>query len=92
MSEIPCVNCGEPVETTARACTVCGADIEDIGAAPTKQAAGLHPLAPVVFLVVALGVAVAATLASSLAIGVPLGLVGGGIGVWILERGRRLTG
>jgi len=49
MSKIPCVNCGEIVDTSAGACERCGAAIEDVGAAPTRAAAGLHPLAPAVF-------------------------------------------
>jgi hypothetical protein len=44
-----------------------------------------------VFAVSALGVGVAGTVLSSLTLGIPLGLMGGGIGVWMLERGRRLT-
>jgi hypothetical protein len=47
-------------------------------------------MAPVVFVVAALVVGAAGTLAVSLALGIPLGLMGGGIGVWMLERGRRL--
>ncbi len=91
MSKIPCVNCGEMVDTYAGACEICGAAVEDVGAAPTSAAAGLHPVAPAVFVVAALVVGAAGTVLSSLALGIPLGLVGGGIGVWALERGRRLT-
>jgi hypothetical protein len=91
MSKIPCVNCGQMVDTSAGACELCGAAVEDVGAAPTRGAAGLHPLAPVVFGVAAVGIGVGATLLSGLALGIPLGLLGGGIGVWMLERGRRLT-
>jgi hypothetical protein len=90
MSKIPCANCGTMVDTSAGACELCGAAVEDVGAAPTTAAAGLHPLAPAVFVVAALGIGAAGTLLSSLALGIPLGLVGGGIGVWMLERGRRL--
>lgn len=90
MSKVPCANCGEMVDTGAGACAVCGAAVEDIGAAPTRVAAGLHPLSPVVFAVAAIGIAVAGTALSSLAVGIPLGLLGGGIGVWMLERGRRM--
>lgn len=89
MSKIPCANCGEMVDTLAGACELCGAAVEDVGAAPTTAAAGLHPVAPAVFVVSALAIGVAGTLLSSLALGIPLGLVGGGIGVWVLERGRR---
>ena len=96
MSKIPCVNCGEMVETTASACEVCDAAVEDVGAAPTSATAGLHPLAPAVFVIAALGIGAlgigaVGTVPSSLALGIPLGLVGGGIGVWMLERGRRLA-
>ena len=90
MSELHCVNCGERVDTAAGICEICGAAGE-MGAGPTRTPAGLHPLAPVVFAVSALGVGVAGTVLSSLALGIPLGLLGGGIGVWMLERGRRLT-
>ena len=89
MSKIPCANCGEMVDTSAGACELCGAAVEDIGAAPTRAAAGLHPLTPAVFAAAALGIGAAGTLLSSLSLGIPLGLVGGGIGVWMLERGRR---
>jgi hypothetical protein len=90
MSAIPCVNCGETVDTASGACGRCGAAVEDVGAAPTRAAAGLHRLAPAVFAVAAVGIGAAGTLLSGLALGIPLGLVGGGIGVWMLERGRRL--
>jgi len=91
MNKIPCVNCGEMVDTAAGACETCGAPVEDVGAAATSAPAGLHRLAPMVFAVAALGIGATGTLLSSLALGIPLGLVGGGIGVWMLERGRRFT-
>lgn len=91
MSKVPCANCGEQVDTYAGACEICGAAVEDVGAAPTTAPAGLHQLAPVVFAVTALTVGVVTTLLSSLALGIPVGLVGGGIGVWMLERGRRMA-
>ena len=50
----------------------------------------LHPLAPVVFVVVALTVGILTAVAFDPLLGVPLGLLGGGIGVWAVERGRRL--
>jgi hypothetical protein len=90
MNKIPCVNCGEMVDTAAGACDVCGAAVEDVGAAPTRAAAGLHPLSPAVFVIAAVGIGVAGTVLFTLALGIPLGLVGGGIGVWMLERGRRM--
>ena len=91
MSKLPCVNCGEMVDTAGSACELCGAAVEDVGAAPTTASAGLHPLAPAVFVVAALVVGAVGTALASLALGIPLGLLGGGIGVWMLERGRRLT-
>ena len=50
----------------------------------------LHPLAPLVFAVVGLAVGVLTAVVLSPALGVPLGLLGGGMGVWAVERGRRL--
>lgn len=50
----------------------------------------LHPLAPIVFAAVGLAVGIVTALFSGPALAVPLGLFGGGIGVWMLERGRRL--
>jgi hypothetical protein len=50
----------------------------------------LHPLAPVVFAAAGLAVGIVTALVSGPALAVPLGLFGGGIGVWMLERGRRL--
>ena len=91
MSKLPCANCGATVDTIAGACDLCGAAIEDVGAAPTRFAAGLHPLSPAVFAIAAIGIGVAGTMLSTLALGIPLGLVGGGIGVWMLERGRRMV-
>ena len=91
MSKIPCVNCGEMVEVAAGACELCSAAVEDVGAAATSATAGLHPLAPAVFVVAALAVGAAGMVLSGLALAIPLGLVGGGIGVWMLERGRRLA-
>jgi hypothetical protein len=43
-----------------------------------------------VFVVAGLAIGAAATLLVNLAVGIPLGLFGGGIGVWMLERGRRI--
>jgi hypothetical protein len=44
----------------------------------------------VVFVVAALAIGALVTLTLSLALGIPAGLFGGGIGVWMLERGRRV--
>ena len=61
-------------------------ELESIGPSSTH----LHPLAPLVFVAVGLAVAIATALAFGPALAVPLGLFGGGIGVWMVERGRRL--
>ena len=61
-------------------------DFESIGPSGTH----LHPLAPVVFAVVGLAVGILTAVAFGPALGVPLGLLGGGMGVWAVERGRRL--
>jgi hypothetical protein len=50
----------------------------------------LHPLAPLVFAVVGIAVGVLTAVVFSPALGVPLGLLGGGMGVWAVERGHRL--
>ncbi len=50
----------------------------------------LHRLAPLAFVAVGLTVGIVTYLAFGPALAVPLGLFGGGIGVWMLERGRRL--
>jgi hypothetical protein len=50
---------------------------------------GIHPAAPIAFAVAGLAIGAAATLVVNLTFGIPLGLLGGGIGVWVLERGRR---
>jgi hypothetical protein len=63
-----------------------GDELEGIGPSSTH----LHPLAPIVFLAVGLAVGIVIALAFGPALAVPLGLFGGGIGVWAVERGRRL--
>ena len=50
----------------------------------------LHPLSPLVFAVTGVTVGLLAALAAGPELGVALGLLGGGLGVWALERGRRL--
>lgn len=70
-------------------CGRCGFSTSDPTGSQGARATGMHPLAPVAFVVAGLAVGLAATLLVSLALGIPLGLVGGGIGVWVLERGRR---
>lgn len=61
-------------------------DFESIG----PSGMHFHPLAPLVFAVVGLAVGVLTAVVFSPALGVPLGLLGGGMGVWAVERGRRL--
>ena len=63
-----------------------GDELESIGPSSTH----LHPLAPLVFVVVGIAVGFVTALAFGPALAVPLGLYGGGIGVWAVERGRRL--
>lgn len=90
MSRVACVDCGTILEGTGSPCEVCGASTERAGWAPTRTASGLHPVAPAVFAVMAIAIGVTGTLLSSVTFGIPMGLMGGGIGVWLLERGRRL--
>ncbi len=84
--EINCPNCGEPVTTDSVRCPRCG---HNLAAGGGLAISGLHPLAPVVFVVAGLAIGVGATVLASLAIGIPVGLFGGGLGVWMIERGRR---
>ena len=63
-----------------------GDELESIGPSGTH----LHPLAPLVFVAVGLAAGIATALALGPALAVPLGLLGGGIGVWAVERGRRM--
>ncbi len=51
---------------------------------------GLHRLAPIVFAGVGVTVGVVVTLLARPMLGIPIGLLAGGVGVWMLERGRRL--
>jgi hypothetical protein len=67
-------------------CGACGLPVSG----SNRAQAGLHPAVPIVFAAAGLGTGVAVTLATNLAFGIPAGLFGGGIGVWMLERGRRL--
>lgn len=50
----------------------------------------LHPLAPLVFAATGIVVGFLAAYVFGPELGVALGLLGGGLGVWIVERGRRL--
>jgi ribosomal protein S27E len=90
MSSELCLSCGEMVPAENVRCENCGAAVVRSRAPNSGGGAGIHPMAPVVFVVAALAIGGAGTLAVSLALGIPLGLMGGGIGVWMLERGRRL--
>ena len=56
----------------------------------SRGLAGLHPLALVAFAAGGLAVGIGAAFAFSPALAVPLGLLGGGVGVWVVERARRL--
>lgn len=85
--ESNCPNCGEPVARDSVRCPRCG---HNLVAGRGLAIGGLRPLAPVVFVVAGLAVGAGATVLAGLPIGLPLGLFGGGLGVWVLERGRRL--
>ena len=89
MGDELCLNCGEMVSAGSDRCQNCGTPVSR-SRKTTNRASGLHPLSPLIFAVAALAIGAAATLVVNLAIGIPLGLLGGGIGVWMLERGRRL--
>ena len=89
MSSDRCPSCGEAVSPRSVHCDACGLPVRGGRNMSTPVHAGIHPAAPIVFLVAGLAIGAAATLLVSLAIGIPLGLFGGGIGVWMLERGRR---
>ncbi len=89
MSSQLCLSCGEMVPDDSPRCENCGAAVVRSRSTGSGARAGIHPLAPVVFVIAALAIGGAGTLLVSLALGIPLGLMGGGIGVWMLERGRR---
>jgi len=89
MGDELCLNCGEMVAADSDRCQNCGTPVSR-SRPTTSRASGLHPLSPLVFAVAAGAIGAATTLAVNLALGIPLGLLGGGIGVWMLERGRRL--
>jgi hypothetical protein len=91
-----CPACGQPLAVGQASCSSCGFSAGDEEAAadefrdPALRGSVLHPLAPVVFVLAGLAVGILATMVYGPALGVPVGLVGGGLGVWVLERGRRL--
>jgi hypothetical protein len=89
MSTQSCHHCGEPLLSRSAHCVACGAPA-GAGILSPSTHPGLHAAAPLVFLLASLAIGLAITLSVSLAAGVPLGLLGGGLGVWVLERGRRL--
>jgi len=89
MSSELCLNCGEMVPAGNDRCENCGSAVTRPRSG-ASTAPGIHPLAPVVFVVAALAIGALVTLTLSLALGIPAGLFGGGIGVWMLERGRRV--
>ncbi len=89
MSGERCPNCGEEANPRSAHCEACGFLIRGSRNVSARAHAGIHPAAPVVFVVAGLAIGAAATLLVNLTFGVPLGLFGGGVGVWALERGRR---
>jgi hypothetical protein len=89
MSGQRCPNCGEEANPRSAHCEACGYAIRGATNVSARAHGGIHPAAPVAFVVAGLAIGLAGTLLVSLTFGVPLGLLGGGIGVWVLERGRR---
>jgi hypothetical protein len=85
-----CPSCNEAVGANSAFCNACGFALRSGAGASATSRAGIHPAAPLVFILAGLAAAGAATLVVSLAVAIPLGLFGGGLGVWVLERGRRL--
>ena len=69
-------------------------DAPDLDAHELRSLGGegrhLHPLAPLIFILSGIAVGIGGALAAGPALGVALGLLGGGLGVWVVERGRRL--
>lgn len=86
MSSELCPNCGEMMDAGGTRCGACGLPVRG----SNRIRGGLHPAAPIVFAAAGLAIGAAVTLATSLALGIPAGVFGGGLGVWMLERGRRL--
>ena len=89
MSSERCPNCGEETNPRSAHCEACGLPVRRARKLPNAHA-GIHPAAPIAFVVAGLAFGAAATLLVNLTVGIPVGLLGGGIGVWMLERGRRL--
>ena len=105
MSEVTsCPNCGTAVAANSDRCPSCREPVADSLTAgeagnpeltaeelpDLDQRHGLHRLAPLVFAVVGTGVGIWMAATFGPVLGVALGLLGGGIGVWVLERSRRL--
>ena len=98
--ESPCPNCGQPLAGDSAACPHCGHRRGDSDDAPgldaherralRSEGRHLHPLAPVIFILSGIAVGIGGALVAGPALGVAVGLLGGGIGVWAVERGRRL--
>ncbi len=95
-SEGACPACGQPLTAGRASCSSCGFSPDDrekkAGKSddPAVRSSVLHPLAPVVFVLAGLAAGIVTTMVYGPALGVPVGLVGGGLGVWVVERGRRL--
>jgi len=66
------------------------AGIQSLGRNVDQTHGGLHPLAPVIFAAVGIPVGIWTAVTLGPLLGVPLGILGGGIGVWVVERSRRL--
>jgi len=89
MSTQPCLHCGEPVPAGRQECSHCGLP-QGTGNRRVLVRSGLHPAAPIMFLLAAGAAFVAGNAFAGIPLAVPLALFGGGIGVWVLERFRRL--
>jgi len=90
---ISCTICGLAVLQDAEQPTAPSAadeEMKGLGLGADGSRGGLHPLAPLFFILAGVLIGILATLALGPTLGVPLGLLGGGLGVWAVERGRRL--
>ena len=90
MSTETCPHCGETLSAGGGDCRSCGAPVGRAGNQAALLRSGIHPAAPIVFLLAAGAALFAGILLFSVTFAIPLALFGGGIGVWVLERGRRL--
>jgi hypothetical protein len=89
MSAETCPHCHGSLTGRSNHCPGCGLPLR-ASTGRTPNSAGIHPFAPFVFIAAGVAAGLAATLFVGLAVAAPLALFGGGIGVWMLERGRRL--